>query len=65
MEPKDVKEIDRPVKVMAVLDGKESFKSGHWKEDDAIAQMNLCNKQAEVLGIKTRYITKGEEVKSG
>lgn len=54
----NVREIDRPFHVFGVLDGTETFHSGHFTKDTADMHMNESNKKAEGLGIKTRYIMK-------
>jgi len=55
------KEVDRPHKVFAQLDGKENFLSGHFTGAEAVSRCELANKEAKSLGIKTRYIVKGGE----
>jgi len=52
----DLREVDRPHKIWAVLDGQKSFHSGYM--DKGIAEYNLteANKRAVALDIKSRYV---------
>jgi len=53
-----VPETQRPFQVYAVLNGTETFHSGHMTEEEAIATMEKANKEAKNLDIRSRYIVK-------
>jgi hypothetical protein len=54
----DIKDMDRPWQVFCVLDGEESFYSGHIDKGIAEYKVEEANKRAVELGIKARYILK-------
>ena len=56
--PEDIREIERPFHVVVVLDGRESFHSGHFDKETAQSRCNQANEKAIALNIKSRYIVK-------
>jgi len=54
----DIREIERSFHVVATLNGKEGFHSGHFDKETAQSRCDQVNKQAAELGIKSRYIVK-------
>jgi len=58
----DLRDVERPHQIWAVLDGQKSFHSGYMDKATAEYQMTEANKRATELGIRSRYVLESKPV---